>query len=213
MDEQAKNMEHHGEYVFFEYSPVFRRMAILQALSEGITKHSELALKSGIVPSLVNKYLKDFEKEGLVEKVNRTYKLTNTGLIRLNYLRLGYLSEIAQMYKNIELKFADIFLKIAGKRDLCIYGAGVVGKLLMHLISTRQSHNIVAFLDEDEKKIGTKIEGIVVLPLETRISADAYLVASFKNGEIMAKKLLERGYRNVYTFEFSKDKLKLVWKG
>ncbi|MGC9772647.1 winged helix-turn-helix domain-containing protein [Fervidobacterium islandicum] len=208
-----EGMERAENFVFFDYSPLYRQMAILQALFEGITKHSELALKAGIVPSLVNKYLKNFEKEGLVRKTKKGYELTSEGIVRLNYLRLGYLSEISQMYKSIELKFQDIFLKITGKKDLCVYGAGVVGKMLAQLISTRQTHNVVAFLDEDEKKVGSRIEGIPVMPLDTRVQADAYIVASFKNAESMAKKLLDKGYRNVYTVEFSKDRLKLVWKG
>ncbi|MGQ9855349.1 MAG: winged helix-turn-helix domain-containing protein [Fervidobacterium sp.] len=200
-------------FTFFEYSPLYRQMAILQALSEGITKHSEIALKAGIVPSLVNKYLKSFESEGLVQKSGNKYLLTENGQIKLNYLRLSYLSEISQMYKSIELKFQDIFLKLVGKRDICIFGAGVVGTMLARLISTRQSHNIIAFLDEKVEKINTKVEGIPVMPVDTKIQADAYIVASFKNAQKMAEKLLSKGYRNVYTVDFSEGKLKLVWRG
>jgi len=202
-----------GEFAFFEYSPLYRQMAILQALSEGITKHSEIALKAGIVPSLVNKYLKSFESEGLVQKSGNKYLLTENGQIKLNYLRLSYLSETSQMYKSIELKFQDIFLKLVGKRDICIFGAGVVGTMLARLISTRQSHNIVAYLDEKAEKINTKVEGIPVMPIDTKIQADAYIVASFKNAQKMAEKLLSKGYRNVYTVDFSEGKLKLVWRG
>jgi len=200
-------------FKFFDFSTSYRQMAILQSLSEGITKHSELALRAGIVPSLVNKYLKYFEVEGLVKKINNTYSITQEGLVQLNYLRLSYFSEISQMYKNIELRFQDIFLKLVGKRDICIYGAGIVGTMLARLISTRQTHNVVAFLDEDPKKIGSKIDGIIVAPLSTKVNADAYVVASFKNAEIMADKLLKMGYRNIYAIAFEKDRLKLVWKG
>jgi len=201
------------EFNFFEPSVYYRQMAILQALSEGITKHSEVALKAGIVPSLVNKYLKTFEMEGLVKKVNNTYTITEEGMVKLNYLRLSYLSEISQMYKNIELKFQDIFLKLVGKRDICIYGAGVVGTMLERLISTKQTHNVITFIDEDEKKINTKIDGIIVTSLNTKVNADAYVVASFKNAENMTEKLLSVGYRNIYAVVFDKDRLKLVWKG
>ncbi|SHN68915.1 winged helix-turn-helix domain-containing protein [Fervidobacterium gondwanense] len=200
-------------FAFFEYSPLYRQMTILQALSEGITKHSEIALKAGIVPSLVNKYLKSFESDGLVQKSGNKYLLTESGQIKLNYLRLSYLSEISQMYKSIELKFQDIFLKLVGKRDICIFGAGVVGTMLARLISTRQSHNIVAYLDEKAEKINTKVEGIPVMSIDTKIQVDAYIVASFKNASKMAEKLLSKGYRNVYTVDFSEGKLKLMWRG
>lgn len=198
---------------FFEYSPLYRQMMILQALSEGLTSHSEIALKAGIVPSLVNKYLKSFLADGLVKKEEGKYKLTPQGVVKLNYLRLAYLSEIAQLYKDIEIRFQDVFLKLVGKRDICIYGAGVVGKMLFGLIANKEKFNIVAFLDEDEKKINTKIEGLPVLPLNTKLNVDAVIVASFKNAEIMAKKALEYGFRNVYAVDFIGEKLRLIWKG
>uniref|UniRef100_A0A7C5Y9A9 Nucleoside-diphosphate sugar epimerase n=1 Tax=Fervidobacterium nodosum TaxID=2424 RepID=A0A7C5Y9A9_9BACT len=198
---------------FFEYSPLYRQMMILQALSEGLTSHSEIALKAGIVPSLVNKYLKSFLADGLVKKEEGKYKLTPQGVVKLNYLRLAYLSEIAQLYKDIEIRFQDVFLKLVGKRDICIYGAGVVGKMLFGLIANKEKFNIVAFLDEDEKKINTKIEGLPVLPLNTKLNVDAVIVASFKNAEIMAKKALEYSFRNVYAVDFIGEKLRLIWKG
>ncbi len=201
------------KFDFFEYSPLYKQMMILQALSEGITSHSEISLKAGIVPSLVNKYLKSFLSDELVEKVEGKYKLTNKGLIKLNYLRLAYLSEISELYKNIEVKFQDVFLKLVGKKDICIYGAGVVGKMLFRLIANKEKFNVIAFLDDDKNKVGTKIEGVPVLSLETNIQADALIVASFKNVDKMCEKALRKGFRNVYSVEFLGDKLKLVWRG
>ncbi|MCX7654377.1 MAG: nucleoside-diphosphate sugar epimerase [Fervidobacterium sp.] len=200
-------------FEFFEYSPLFRQMMILQALSEGLTSHSEIALKAGIVPSLVNKYLRDFLNEELVKKERGKYKLTSQGIIKLNYLRLAYLSEISNLYKDIETKFQDIFLKLVGKRDICIYGAGVVGKMIFTLLANKEKFNLVAFLDEDNEKIGKKIEGIPILSLNTLIQVDAVIVASFKNAETMMEKALKHGFKNVYTVEFLKDRLRLIWRG
>ncbi|MGB9614466.1 MAG: winged helix-turn-helix domain-containing protein [Fervidobacterium sp.] len=200
-------------FEFFEYSPLYRQMMILQALSQGNVTHSELALKAGIVPSLVNKYLKTFLTEGTVEKVGGKYKLSDKGIVKLNYLRLAYLSEISQLYKDIELKFQDIFLKLIGKRDVAIYGAGVVGKMLLRLMSNKEKFNIVAFIDEDDSKVGTKIEGVPVISFDTHIQSDAIIIASFKNAEQMSKKALNKGYRNIYSVEFSGDRLRLVWRG
>lgn len=201
------------DFSFFEYSSLFRQMMILQALSEGITSHNEIALKARIVPSLVNKYLKSFLNDGLVRKEEGKYKLTHEGIVKMNYWRLAYFCEIAQLYKDIEIKFQDIFLKLVGKRDICIYGAGVVGKMLFELIANKEKINVLAFLDEDEKKIGTKIEGIPVLGLDTFIQVDAIIVASFKNADLMVEKALKSGFKNIYTVEFMKDRLRLLWKG
>lgn len=200
-------------YKFFEHTSLARQLFILQALSEGTTTQNEIAIKAGIVPSLVNKYLKLFLQEGFVEKTKGKYNLTQKGIIKLNYLKLMYLLEISQLYQSIEIKFQDIFLKLSGKRSICIFGAGVVGKMLLGLIANKANINVISFLDEDKKKVGSKINGIPILPLEEKVQADAVIVASFKNGELMAKKALENGLRNVYVVEFVSDKLKFVWKG
>lgn len=202
-----------SEFKFFEYSPTFRVMMILKALEDGITTHGEIASLAGIVPSLVNKYLKKLKDEGLVDNPDGKYQITDQGRIKLNYLYLSYLSEIVDLYSSIENKFQDVFLKLVGKRELCIFGAGVVGRMFERLITTRSNFHIVAFLDEDEKKIGTKIDGIPVISLEDKFRADAIIVASFKNGERMVRKLLERGVKNVYQLEFIGDRLKLTWRG
>lgn len=201
------------EFKFFEYSPTYREMMILKALKSGTTTHSEVAASAGIVPSLVNRYFKKLQDEGYVEKNDGRYQLTQKGLIRLNYLLLAYLSEIVDLYGEIEVKFQDIFLKLAGKKELCIFGAGVVGRMLEKLIANRGGVAIVAFIDEDQQKIGTRIDGVPVISLGERCQADAYIVASFKNGDSMTRKLLELGYRNVYLVEFAGDRLKLVWRG
>jgi len=202
-----------ADFEFFEYSPTYRQMMILQALNENISVQSEIALKAGIVPSLVNKYLKDLLEKGLVEKDSGRYKLTNKGLVQLNYLRLAYFSEISQLYKSIELKFQDIFLKLSGKRDIAIYGAGVVGQMIERLITSRPSFNVLSFIDDNKEKIGTKIDGIPVISLDAVLQVDAVIIASFKNAEIMTKKALSRRLRNVYSVEFSDNKLKLIWRG
>jgi len=202
-----------SEFKFFEYSPNFRVMMILKALENGTTTHGEIASLAGIVPSLVNKYLKKLKSEGLVDNPNGRYQITEKGKISLSYLYLSYLSEIVDLYGSIENKFQDIFLKLIGKRELCIFGAGMVGRMLERLITTRSNFHIVAFLDEDEKKIGTKIDGIPVISLEDKFQADAIIVASFKNSEEMVRKLLERGVRSVYQLEFMGDRLKLTWRG
>ncbi len=201
------------DFEFFEYSPTYRQMMILQALNENVSVQSEIALKAGIVPSLVNKYLKDLLDKGLVEKDGGRYKLTNAGLVQLNYLRLAYFSEISQMYKSIELKFQDIFLKLSGKRDITIYGAGIVGQMIERLITSRSSFNVLSFIDDDDEKIGTKIDGIPVVPLDAVLQVDAVIIASFKNAEEMSKKALSKRLRNVYSVEFSDNKMRLVWRG
>jgi len=85
--------------------------------------------------------------------------------------------------------------------------------MIERLITSRSSFNVLSFIDDDNEKIGTKIDGIPVISLDAAVQVDAVIIASFKNAEIMTKKALNRRLRNVYSVEFSDNKLKLTWRG
>ena len=85
--------------------------------------------------------------------------------------------------------------------------------MIERLITSRSSFNVLSFIDDNKEKIGTKIDGIPVISLDAVLQVDAVIIASFKNAEIMTKKALSRRLRNVYSVEFSDNKLKLTWRG
>ncbi|NLZ14506.1 MAG: winged helix-turn-helix domain-containing protein, partial [Thermotogaceae bacterium] len=61
-------MDIHG-YSFLNPSPNLREMTVLQMLIKNPALSQEtLARNAGVVPSMVNRYLKDFEDEGLLIK-------------------------------------------------------------------------------------------------------------------------------------------------
>ncbi|SHH19557.1 winged helix-turn-helix transcriptional regulator [Thermosipho atlanticus] len=200
---------------FFEPSPYFRKMLILESIYEDETiTQKQLSIKVGIVPSLINKYLSELKKDGFIT-VTKTgkrakYNLTKNGLSELNLMRLAFFNDIVNLSNQINVHLESIFLKLKGKRHIAVYGAGIVGKTLCELLVNR-NFNVVVFFDDDESKIGTRIRGIPVISINSPAKFDALVVASFKNARKMANKALSIGFRDVYIFKT--EGIKLIWYG
>jgi len=81
----------------------------------------------------------------------------------------------------------------AKKTVTIIFGAGATGESL--LPQYEDDHNVVAFLDNDEKKWGKKIEGIEILsPKEiSRLEYDIIVIGTYLGGEIVIKQLVDMG--------------------
>ncbi|MBO8161605.1 MAG: winged helix-turn-helix transcriptional regulator [Thermosipho sp. (in: Bacteria)] len=199
----------------FEPTPYFRKMMILEFINENrMITQKQLSLKVGIVPSLINKYVAELQNEGLIRIVKEgkraNYFLTDEGLSELNLMKLVFFNDIVSLTNKINSQLENIFLKLRGKTNIAIYGAGEVGKALGKLLTNR-GFNVVAFFDDDKKKLNSRIEGIPVISLGTPARFDALVVASFKNSKKMAEKALKFGYRDVYIFKT--EDLKLIWFG
>lgn len=200
---------------FFEPSPYFRKMLILEMIfeNENITQ-KQLSLKVGIVPSLINKYLSELKSEGMVSisKVGKRakYNLTPEGISELNLMRLEFFNDIVSLSNKIDSHLENILLKLKGKKHIAIYGAGLVGKTLCQLL-VNKGFEISVFIDDDISKVNSRIEGIPVVSLDTPVNYDALVVASFKNALKMAKKALESGFRDIYVFKT--EDFRLIWYG
>ncbi len=197
---------------FFEPSPEYRKLIILNELSKGARSQSELSAQAGIVPSLVNKYLKELHSEGLLFKENGKYFLTEKGQLKLNYLRLEYIGEIIEFYSDIDSIFKGIEKEFSGVESVCIYGAGVVGGKVAKLLSTKGIH-ITCFVDDNLEKIGKKYLGAPVVSLEEIPKNVLLVIASFKSAEKMLKKAQERKLRSIYVTIFENEILRILKRG
>ncbi|QTA37407.1 winged helix-turn-helix transcriptional regulator [Thermosipho ferrireducens] len=205
------------ELHFFIPSTVYRKLLILSYINKN-QKASQMEISQyvGIVPSLVNKYIADFEKDRLLVKRKEgkhyVYELTLEGLSEMNYLRLLFFDEISKLYGMINSQLENIFLKLKGKKLIGIYGAGLVGNILADLLS-QKNYIVSVFFDDDIEKIGNRINGIPVVKLGDFAKIEALVIASFKNGEKMVEKALKKGYRDIYRFKIEEDFIKLIWVG
>ncbi len=89
------------------------------------------------------------------------------GIIVIHSL-LGFIALIASRYI-FKTMFFNLVKKIKATKNVLIYGAGESGILTYNAISSQTSSNarVVAYLDDDPKKIGKIINGVMVLGKDT----------------------------------------------
>ncbi len=202
-----------SEYSFFNPSPNFREMSILKALTESSSVSQErLARLAGIVPSMVNKYIKDFEDSGLIQKEgenrrNMKYVLTEAGKFRLQYLTILYLKEAAKLYTESREIFGEVLdvLKESEHESFYLYGAGIIGGSLADILRT-EGMRIIGFLDDSPaKQNGTFHDLHVFSPDEAECKDEtAVIVASFRHADNIVKNARENGMKNVMVFTISR---------
>jgi len=202
-----------SEYSFFNPSPNFREMSILKALTESSSVSQErLARLAGIVPSMVNKYIKDFEDSCLISKegdnrTNMRYVLTEAGKFRLQYLTILYLKEAAKLYTESREIFGEVLdtLKESEHQSFYLYGAGIIGGILADVLRT-EGMKIIGFIDDSiAKQNGTFHDLHVFSPEEVTCNEDtAVIVASFRHADNIVKNARENGMKNVMVFTISR---------
>lgn len=190
-----------SEFSFLKPSPRYRELILLASIrrNPGISQ-MELAKTAGIRPSMVNVYLSEFENEGLIEKRGpskrkMTYHLTANGEKRLQVHLLSLLGEASQLF----LKAKEIFrpaldsLNKLGVSRLLLYGAGDVGSTICRVL-LEEGFDIVGFVDDDERKVGSSLQGIRIFSWDKVESLvfDACMVTSYRNAGEMRMKAEKR---------------------
>lgn len=198
------------DYNFFNPSPNFREMLILQLISNNSEISQEtLAKKVGIVPSMINRYLKDFEEKSFIIKTGETrrkmnYEITETGEKRLQFLMVSYINEVSNIYSQTKKSFEKVFNLIEHNnfKNIILYGAGVVGGIVLKLLMS-ENLNVVGFTDDSPSKTGEKLHGFTIFEPEevSKLNYDAVIAASFKHSSEIAEKAREHNLKNIYVFK------------
>ena len=199
---------------FFNPSPEMRKLSILKAIAENPSISQErLSREIGIVPSMVHRYLDDFEKTGLIKKAgeNRrtmSYVLQGEGRNRLQYLTVAYLSEVAKIYAQSRSVFGEVldFIGMNGFDSVYLYGAGIVGTMLSTILFFERIE-VIGFIDDSALKKGKEVSGVPVFDPEQVIETDydAIIVASFAHSSSIITRAEEKGLQRLYVFEISKN--------
>ena len=201
-------------FLFFNPSPDFRELSILKALSEKASISQEkLARVAGVVPSMINRYVRDFEERGYIVKEGETrrnmkYVLTESGSFRLRFLTLAYLQEMAGLYVKSKGTFQSVLDELSelSEKGFFLYGAGIVGGLLIDVLLT-EGIEVISFLDDSPAKQGDSFHGVKVLPPEEAVNkeCDGVVVASFRHSDQIVKRANEIGLRSIYVFVIAHD--------
>lgn len=201
-----------NEFSFLNPSPDFREMSILRAITKNPTiSQKKLSQISGVVPSMINRYLSDFENSGYIKKVgenrrNMQYVLTESGKFRLQFLTISYLREIAKLYaqsREIFGKVLDRLLHEEYKKPL-LYGAGIIGSILFDILQT-EGIEPVGYVDDSKAKQGDMFHGLYVYSPEkaNELKYDVVIVASFRHAAKIAENAKKAGMKNIMVFTIS----------
>ena len=201
-------------YSFLNPSPNLRELTVLRMLMENPALSQEtLARNTGVVPSMVNRYLKDFEEEGLLikEGENRRsmrYVLSEDGKYRLQYLTIAFLSEVAKLYSESRGIFTDVFdyLEQAHYRRLLLYGAGIIGGILIDALRT-EGFEMVGFIDDSSLKQHETFRGLRVFAPEEAAGLvyDGVIVASFRHTKKISAKARAFQLKSLLIFKIADD--------
>jgi len=202
------------EYNFFNPSPNFREMMILKLISknENISQ-DKLSKNVGIVPSMVNRYLKDFEEKKYLIKDgenrrNMKYELTDDGKKRLQFLTVSFVNEVSKMYSDTKNSFLNVInvLEKNNINKILLYGAGVIGGIVLKVLNS-ENMEVIGFIDDSISKHGDKIHGIdIYSPDEIKEEKyDAVIIASFRHSEEILKNAKENKIKKLYIFKIDEN--------
>jgi len=159
---------------FFRPSAAFRELVLLHSIhQQSNTTQSRLAKLAGIVPAMVNNYIKGFVKAGHVSVRGRTnrnmsYHLTESGEARLSELFRKYLNETVGLYihakDEIRRQLQSIYKE--GFRRIVFYGAAETGEIAV-AVGHEIGFDVAGIVDSDPRKHGRSINGVRVEPPET----------------------------------------------
>ncbi|MDI3472575.1 MAG: hypothetical protein PWQ20_968 [Thermotogaceae bacterium] len=199
---------------FFNPSPLYRELLLLSSIEKDPNISQEKLSKiANIAPSMVNKYIKLFVEEGYIEKSGdnartMSYHLTLIGKNRLQLLTLSLMAEISQLFMETKGHFSKIveILNREKKRQILLYGAGVIGRIVLNVLKA-EDFEILGFIDDSPLKQGDRMYGYNVYEPEhaIKISHDAVIIASFKHSKVMLEKAKKLGYESVYVFNVSEN--------
>jgi DNA-binding MarR family transcriptional regulator len=173
---------------FFRPGAALRELVLLFGIrQESRTTQSRLAKIAGIVPAMVNNYIKEFVAAGHVAvrgRTNRTmtYHLTDEGQARLAELLRRYLNEVVGLYIHAKDEIRSRLRQIAdeGFRRVVFYGAAATGEIAVS-VAHELGLDVAAIVDSDPRKHGTSINGLHVQPPETIAAAapEVVVISSF----------------------------------
>lgn len=173
---------------FLQPTSSYREMVLLEEIGSDIpVTQGALSRKAGIVPGMVNKYIKNFAADGLIEiegnsTRNMRYALTDKGLKRKKELFILYLKETVALYKGakegVMRRLRDFYAE--GIRRIVLYGAAETAELAYNA-AEETGFQVVGIVDGSTKKQGKPFLGkIISAPMQIEsFRPDAVIISSF----------------------------------
>ena len=190
-------------FIFFKHTNDYKKMMILDLISSN-KNHSQanLAGKLNVAVSMINKYINEMEREGLLNKDNingkkMNYVITKKGVYERDYLLTTYLDELLEMYKKAKHRIEEKFEEIIEKkyRRFLLFGAGETGKVVLNVYndSYKDKLEILGIVDENMEKINKKIWGVRIISIDEvkKLEFQKIFITSFAYRDRIYKKLTD----------------------
>ena len=196
-----------GEFDLLLPGKLIRELVlILEIERDPMISQSALALKAGLVPSMVNTYIRRMTERGLVEKHGSshrttTYHLTELGRSRRIELMRRYSIETVRLYKYAKSEFRRLLGARADElrqRRIAVYGSAETGELSCQVL-LEMGCNLVGVVDSDPARQGRDLYGYIVTSPETleSLKPEVVLVGSLGHAEEIENRLAQFAVRGV----------------
>ena len=200
--------------LFFKPTIQYRTFLILDSIEKNkdITQR-ELSKEVGVAVSMINAYLNDYEKEGLIKKNYQStktvyYYLTKRGIEKKKVLNIGYLNSSLGVYNKAKKNIIDFLdqIIVKGYKNILLYGGGEVAEILLQTIALNHEFplNVICVIDDDVEKQGKKIvsKKIESVDIINDIEHDGILISSYTNNKKIIDKLKAKNYDSKKIIQF-----------
>ncbi|MGQ9628983.1 MAG: winged helix-turn-helix transcriptional regulator [bacterium] len=178
-----------GSLRFLQPTPDLRELWILLEIErdKGVTQN-KLAQVVGVVPAMVNGYIKKLAQEGCIlcageNRRKMTYHITEKGVKRRAELLAEYNVEAIKLYKRTKESFAERLCQYYndGMRRIILYGAGETAEVAFNA-ARAIGFEVVGVVDGDPRKHGEEFAGRTIMdPIVIEsMKPDGVIVASFR---------------------------------
>lgn len=187
---------------FYKPTPSYKEYLILHWIhsNKNITQR-EIATNVGVAVSMINLYLDEYEKKGLIiRKYYSTktveYYVTKLGYERYKALNISYLHNSIEVFKVASESIYDVLAKFynSGYKRLYLYGAGEVAEIFLFtlIVNISLPFDILGIIDDDESKQGNIFLGAKIISFSSAIldSCDGILISSFSKRNDILKKMI-----------------------
>ena len=191
---------------FFKPTLLYKEFMILDLIEKdaNVTQR-ELSKTIGVAVSMINAYIENFVKNGLIKKKKHStktveYFVTKKGIERKKVLNIAYLNNSLRVFQSAKKNVVEFLNQIVGKgyKNILLYGAGEVAEILLQAIIVDRNIevSVSAVVDDDLIKQQKELIGIPIISIDKifEYDHDGILISSYTNHLIIYNKLLGHNY-------------------
>ena len=203
-----------SDNAFFKPTVLYKEFLILDLIEkdQNITQR-QMAEALGVAVSMVNQYLDNYEKEGLIKRKRHStktveYFVTKKGTERRKLLNIWYLKSSHEVYlsaKDNIIKFLSQIID-RGFKKILLYGAGEVAEIMLQVMNDDNQIplEVVAVIDDNYDRILDKLVNhpIIALNQIDQYNHDGIMISSYKHHETIYNNLLRIDYPKKQIIQF-----------